>query len=139
MVFKKLGDTYVVRLDINDEVLSSLYELFEKENINGATITGIGACNFVELATYRLEQKKYITKTFEENLEMTSLTGNVTRQGDSRYLHLHATFSDEEMNLKGGHLNKAIISIVGEIFVRVTQEEIEKITEPEKGIYIFNI
>lgn len=138
MKYKQFKDTYAVRLDIEEEVVESLLNLFEKENITSATITGIGACDDVELATYRLAEKKYYTENFKQDMEMTNLMGNVTKTNDGLYLHLHATFSDEKMQVIGGHLNKAVISIVGEIFVTVIAGEIVKKLEKDKGIWAFD-
>ena len=47
MEFKKFNDTYVIRLNKGEEVISSLKELCKNEDIKLAEITGLGAANLV--------------------------------------------------------------------------------------------
>ena len=52
MVYRKLGETYYVRLDRGDEIIGSLMEICEKEKIMSATYSGIGGCGSAEIQTF---------------------------------------------------------------------------------------
>ena len=42
MDYRKIGETYYVRMDRGDEIVSNLLEICEKENIPSAVFSGIG-------------------------------------------------------------------------------------------------
>ena len=43
MEYRKFADTYVIRLDKGEEIISSLQAICEKENIRLGSVEGIGA------------------------------------------------------------------------------------------------
>ena len=45
MEYKRFGDTYLVRLEKGEEILTSLTRLAEKEDIHLASVSGLGAIN----------------------------------------------------------------------------------------------
>lgn len=141
MEYRKFNETYVVRLNKGEEVISSLKELCDKENIKLAEITGLGASNLVEIGVFNVDTKEYNTKTFEGMFEITSLVGNATRKEGSVYLHIHINFGDEEGNVKGGHLVQAKISATSEIIVRKIEGEVERKLSDEIGLNLleFNV
>lgn len=44
MDYRKYGETYSIRLDRDDEIISSILKLCEVEGIHSATFSGIGGC-----------------------------------------------------------------------------------------------
>lgn len=115
MHYKKYGNTIGVRLSVGEDIIASLLELGEKENIGFAQINGIGASSRATVGCYDLEKGEYIPKTFEEPMEIVSMLGNLTRKDGKPYLHLHASFSGKDCNVVGGHLTEAIIGVTAEI------------------------
>ncbi len=139
MFYKLTGKTYAVRLEVGDEILASLTELCVKENIRYAQVSGIGAVKSATVGLYNVAEKKYYSKTFEQPMEMLSLTGSVTDKNGEVYLHLHACFSDEECHAIGGHLNSAVIGATGEILVNMLDGSLGRRVNPETGLYIFDL
>lgn len=132
MEYQKFNDTYVLRINKGEEVVSKIKELCEKEDIKLAEITGLGASNLVEIGLFNVNTKEYKTNTFEGMFEITSLIGNVTTKNNETYLHIHINFSDDTNEVKGGHLVRCIISATSEIIInkingRVERELSEKI------------
>ena len=111
MEYKRIDDVYVVRLDVGDEIMTSLTDLCNKENIRSATVQGLGVVNDVTVGYYSLEEQRYFPKTFNQQFEMIALNGNITRKDGEPYLHLHIALSDGNYRFFGGHLNNAVISI----------------------------
>ncbi len=139
MEYKKIDNVYVVRLDVGDEIMGSLNNLCEAENIKAATVQGLGAVNDVTVGYYSLEEKKYFHETFNHQFEMIALNGNITRKDDEPYLHLHIALSDENYKFFGGHLNRAVISITAEIYVSVLDGEVKRRVNPETNLNILDI
>ena len=52
MEYRKYGDTYYVRMDRGDEIISELISLCEKEEIASATFSGIGGCGSAQIQTF---------------------------------------------------------------------------------------
>lgn len=134
MEFKKFNDTYVIRLNKGEEVISSLKELCKNEDIKLAEITGLGAANLVEIGVFNVNTKEYNTKIFEGMFEITSLVGNVTRKDGEVYLHIHINFGDEDGIVKGGHLVRTNISATSEIILRKIEGEVGRKLSEEIGL-----
>ncbi len=134
MEFKKFNDTYVIRLNKGEEVISSLKELCKNEDIKLAEITGLGAANLVEIGVFNVNTKEYNTKIFEGMFEITSLVGNATRKDGEVYLHIHINFGDEDGIVKGGHLVRTNISATSEIILRKIDGEVGRKLSEEIGL-----
>lgn len=139
MHYQQNGDTYTVRLSIGEDIVTSLAQLCEKENILFAEVNGIGAVSSAVVGLYSLKDKKYYQTELEGPLEMVSLLGSVTEKDGKPYLHLHASFSDSECRCFGGHLNSAVIGVTGEIFVNRIDGSMGRRLHPVTGLNIFDI
>ena len=139
MKVKKIDNTYVIRLEVGDEITDCLKLLSIREGITAATVQGIGAVDNTSIGYYSLEEKKYNSKVYNRQFEMISLNGNISIKNGEPYLHLHAAFSDENYSLIAGHLNYAVISITAEIFVTVLSGEISRCVSEKTGLNIFDI
>ena len=138
MEYRKFNDTYVLRLNKGEEVISCLQEICKCENIKLAEVTGLGASDLIEIGVFNVNTKIYNTKIFEGMFEITSLVGNVTRKNGEVYLHLHINFGDEDGIVKGGHLVKSRISATSEIIVRKIEGEIERKLNEDIGLNLLN-
>ena len=139
MRYQRFADTYVVRLEKNEEVVDSLKNFCEKENIKLASIEGLGASNHVIVGLYDIDLKVYHKKEFNEAFEITSLIGNVSRKDDDVYLHLHITLADKDMKAFGGHLYECIISATCELFVRVIDGQVNRFTDEDTGLNLYEL
>lgn len=139
MKYKKVDSTYVVRLEVGEEILTSLTSLCEKENIKIAEISAIGAVDRATMGLYNISEHQYHQKTFEEPMELVSLLGNVSRKDGKPYIHLHAVVATEDCKTFGGHLNEAVISVTCEMFVKTFDGEINRRVCEKTGLNIFDI
>ncbi len=108
---------YILSIDNHQEIMEALAAFCREKGISAGEITGIGAiCE----ATFRFldpATKQYVDKTFEEQMEITNLTGNISIKDDAPYLHVHLTCSRRDYTCVGGHLLKARINGACELFV----------------------
>lgn len=139
MDYRRFGDVLVVRLDRGEEIIATLAALAKRENITLATVQGIGACDQVKFSLYNVAERTYSPNELHEELELTSLNGNMSMMDGEYYSHLHATFGRCNGAVVGGHLNEARISGTGEIFVHMISGEVERSKdEAETGLYLFD-
>lgn len=137
MDYKKIEQTYFVRLDPGEDVVSSLIDLASREGIELAEITGIGAVNDVTLGVFDTVNKIYHATDLKGVFEITSLMGTLTRMEGKPYLHLHINLAGEDCRTYGGHLNRAIISATGEIVVRTVDGRIGREFSETIGLNLF--
>lgn len=139
MEYKRIDDRhYVVRIDKGEEVLEQLTILCDKENIKVGEIKGIGASNKIEIGLFNTLTKEYKTSIKEGMFEITSLLGNISVKDNNTYLHAHINFSDESLNVYGGHLVKCYISATCEIVVTVLNGNIGRKFNNEIGLNLFD-
>ena len=139
MQYKKFGDTYLVRIDLGEDILNSLECLCEKEKIGLARVEAIGAANHAVLGVYDLAEQAYHREELDRFMEITSLTGNVTRKDGKPYLHLHGTFADRDHVIHGGHVLEATVGATCEMFVTVLPGEAERVRDERLGINLIGL
>jgi len=123
MEVRKDGDTYIVRLEKGDEVIREL-SLFAVENdVQGATITAIGAFETAILAYFNEDKNDYEYKDFDGGLEVISLQGNISLlvYDDTPMVHLHAALGNSKYEVMGGHLKEGVVSVTLECFITPTK------------------
>ncbi|MDK2956109.1 MAG: uncharacterized protein PWQ57_1605 [Desulfovibrionales bacterium] len=117
MKYKRYGSKLLLRLDPGDEVIASVTEVCEKENIHLGAVTGLGAVDSARIGCFDPYGKQHHPTMVEEPCEITSLLGNVSRMDGKIYLHLHATLAGMSNKVVGGHLNMARVSAMAEIWI----------------------
>ena len=125
---------YIVRFDKGDEVVSALKKFLTEQNITASTFSGIGASGLAELSYFNLETKKYQNKTFNEDLEIVSLTGNSAVLNGETALHAHCVLSKSDFSTLGGHVIKLVVSATCEIFLIKLDGAMERKLDPETSL-----
>lgn len=143
MIYKRFDDKLVIRLKKGDKLVESIEDVLNKENIKAGSISGIGACDKLEIGLFDPSKKEYKTKKFEENLEIASLTGNISNKDGKLYTHFHIICgmveSDPSKGSFGGaaiagHLNEAEISLTAEIVISIIDGDINRKYDQDLGI-----
>lgn len=139
MEYRRFGSKLVVRLERGEEVCEKLLELAERENIRTAAVSGIGASNDVTLGVFDTGTKYYNKTVYNAtDYEIGSVTGNLSRQGDKPYLHLHAVIGSPVMGeCHAGHLNAAVISATCELVVDLIDGEVGRRFAEDIGLNLF--
>ena len=134
MQYKKYGDTYAVRIDVGEEIMQSLKDLCVKEDIRLAQVDALGAASHAVIGVYDLEQQAYHREELNGFMEITGLTGNVTRMDGQVYLHLHGTLADQKNVVHGGHVIEMTVGATCEMFVRTLPGEVTRSRDEKLGI-----
>lgn len=137
MEYKKFDDTIILRLDPDDEIIESIKNLIEKENIKLGYLMGLGAVKKAEIGLYSLEDEKYYSNVYEGDFEISNLHGNISTMNGEHYLHCHIIISDINQKSYGGHLNYAYISATGEIVIKIIDGEVDREVSKDTGLNIY--
>jgi len=138
MKAKKFNNKYLVRINKGEEIVETLKEFCEKENIKLGTITGIGATNQVKVGLFDPKEKEYHAKELKDNFEITSLYGNITTMNGETYLHLHINLCDSNHKCLGGHLNYAYVSATFEGVIELIEGEVDRHLDNEVGLNLLD-
>ena len=137
MEFRKFGDTYIVRMDRGEEILSTLTELCRQEDIRLAQVDALGAVDHAVVSVYDVPTKTFYKKEFNEPMEISNLCGTVSRKEGQVYIHLHATVCDKNLTAHGGHANELRVSATCEMVVRVIPGEVGRRLDEKIGLNMF--
>lgn len=122
MDYRKIGDTYYIRADRGDELISVIRSVCEKERIKSCIYSGIGGCSSAEIQTFQPEKGQFETEETKGMLELVSFTGNIISDEDGiLYQHTHALFAYVENGVHkviGGHLKSTVVLYTAEIELR---------------------
>lgn len=139
MFYKKFNNMYVVRLNIGEDIVESIKILAGNEKIKLGTITGIGAVNKAKIGLFNTKTMEYNSTILEGDMEIVSLAGNITEMNGEVYIHLHIALSDDTFNVKAGHLNMAIISATGEIFIQAIDGVVDREFNEDIGLNLLKL
>ena len=122
MDYRKYSDTYYIRMDKGDEVISKILEVCKKERISSCIYSGIGGLSQAEIQTFIPDKKSFETETINGMLELASLNGNVITDEDNNLCqHTHAVVAykdDDGHHVRGGHIKSLTVLYTAEIELR---------------------
>ena len=126
--------TYAVVLDTGDEVTVALGNFVRDQEVEAASVTGIGAFSRALLGYFQWETKQYKQIAVEEQVEVLSLLGDVAVGEQGPTLHLHAVLGKADGSVVGGHLLEAHVRPTLEIILIQPPSYLRKRKDPETGL-----
>lgn len=135
---KKFENTFILDINNGEEITAALNKFCEDHKIWAGSIIGLGAVKEATLRFFDPETKRYVDKTFSEQMEICNLTGNISQMHGEVYLHLHITLGREDYSVIGGHLLSAVINGVGEFIVQKIDGNVNRIHNPSRGLNLYD-
>ena len=136
---REFNHRYVLSLDNYVSIVEALTAFCAEKQITAGTVSGIGA---ISSATFRFldpATKQYVDKTFDEQMEITNLTGNLSVKDKKPYLHLHATSGRRDYTCVGGHLLDARVNGACELVVhRFSMNTFGRRFDAETGLNLYD-
>ena len=138
MEYRKFGDTYIVRMDPGEEILTQLKVFAEQEGVKLASVTALGAVKDFTVGVFDTGAKVYKSNRFQGVYEIVSLVGTINTMNDAFYCHLHMSAADQEGHAFGGHLNEAVISATCELVVTCLPGRTDRVFSDEVGLNLIS-
>ena len=133
------NDRFILNIDNHQEIMEALADFARRQKIQSGVVEGIGA---ISEATFRFldpATKQYVDKTFQEQMEITNLTGNFSRKEGEVYLHVHLTCSRRDYSCVGGHLLSARVNGACELLVTdFGLTSVGRRFDPETGLNLYD-
>lgn len=133
------SDTYLVSVDSGSEVIAALNDFLAAHGISSGRVSGIGAVSRAVLRFFDFETKGYVDQPFDEQMELSNLTGNVARKGGQTVLHAHATLGRADYTALAGHLSAATIHGAGEFYVVFSDVPVFKTHRDDLDLDIYDL
>jgi len=137
-VVSQQNKTYLLRFEKGEELVQTLLMFCEKNVIHSGWIQGLGAADETEISYYDLTEQKYVSKKFQEEFEIVSLTGNIAQLKGKTMLHAHVVLGKKDYTTIGGHLNALRISGTGEILLTQIDKNLTRSFDSETGLNLLD-
>lgn len=128
----------ILSLANHSEIMSSLEAYCKGKDLKAGLISGIGAVNSATLRFFDPQTKKYVDKTFSEQMEIANLTVNISMLDGKVYLHLHVTLGRDDYSTIAGHLLSATVNGACELSIRKINKTLNRKFDPEIGLNVYD-
>ena len=140
MLFTRQGSSYILRLEQGDDVLKTMKDFAEKQRIRAGFFEGIGSLYRAKLGHYDFQETKtYKYQTLEEDLEILTLSGNVSRMGAEALPHAHVTLGRRDFSVIGGHLEQGSLANMVELNLARLPGNLEKAKDSKVGLNLLQL
>ncbi|HEU5053495.1 MAG TPA: PPC domain-containing DNA-binding protein [Hanamia sp.] len=143
MKYKLLNDdkqkTYAIILDSGEEAKEQLLAFAKKMKLSASQFTAIGAFSQTTVGFFDFSIKDYKKTEFNEQLEVLSLTGDISLFNGEYKVHAHITLAREDGTAYGGHLIKGIVHPTLEIILNESPLYLKREIDKESGIPLIKI
>ncbi len=130
--------TYAVIFGTGDEVLAGLTEFAEKEHIQSARITGIGAIENAALGWFNPKLRLYRLVPIDRQAEVLSLMGDIALLHGKPVVHAHMVAGFPDGSTHGGHLLEAHVRPTLEVIVTGYPNAMRKKLYPNTGLSLID-
>jgi predicted DNA-binding protein with PD1-like motif len=113
----------VGKLTHDCDVLEELQNICTDNNLRAGSIHVIGAVKKAVIGYFDQETRKYISielkdETGSTDMEILSITGNISIRDGNPFVHAHITLSDRFGKAYGGHLMPGTVIFAGEYIIQ---------------------
>ncbi|KMV77721.1 hypothetical protein HMPREF0979_01673 [Coprobacillus sp. 8_1_38FAA] len=139
MKYQRFEQTIIVRMDKGEDIVEQVKNVALKEKIKLASISALGAINEFTVGVFKTKEKKYYANEFKGDFEIVSLTGTINKMNDEYYSHMHLSAGNDQGQVFGGHLNKAIVSATCEMVIQIINGEVDRYFDEEVGLNLLKL
>jgi uncharacterized protein len=131
---------FVLILDKGEEAFEAIGEFANRERIDGASVSAIGAFSEAKVGWFDLAAKKYEPIDVKEQCEVLSLMGDIAAGDDGNAsLHLHAVLGLQDGSLRGGHFLSGSVQPTLEVTITETVVHLRRKKRPDLGIALISV
>src|SRR5919106_1403139 len=105
LIFEREGlKTYALVYEKGEEVISALQAFAEEHKLGTSHFTAIGAFKHAVVGFFDRDTMDYLKIPIKEQVEVLSLTGNITLENERYKIHAHAVLGKSDASALGGHI-----------------------------------
>ena len=126
--------TFALVLDSGDEAMACVAAFADEQDLDAADFTAIGAFSRAVVAFFDLERKEYQPIPVDEQVEVLSIVGHVTREPGGRNVHAHAVLGKRDGTAVGGHLLEGHVEPTLELVLTESPSHLRRRKDEETGL-----
>jgi predicted DNA-binding protein with PD1-like motif len=130
--------TFAVVLATGDEVMSTLKRFASDQRLSASQFSAIGAFSDAVVAFFDWTTKQYRRSPITEQVEVLSLLGDVTFDGDARTVHAHVVIGTSDTSARGGHLVEAHVRPTLEVIITELPRHLHRRFDPASGLALID-
>jgi uncharacterized protein len=131
--------TFVVVFDKGEEIVQGLTDFAGRASLRASQITAIGALSDVTLGYFDRDAHRYQTIALAEQVEVLSLLGVITLDGEKRKLHGHIVVGRRDGSAHGGHLLEGHVWPTLEVIVEESPRHLQRRLDPASGLALIDL
>jgi len=129
---------FLNRLSHDGDLLVSIKEVFDKNNIRMGFFVAIGAVKNAKMAFYGQQDHKYHEFSVDEPAEILNCTGNVSELDGEIFVHAHITLGLKDGSTRGGHLVEGTKIFACELFAQpIDGEQLKRTFDEVTGLKLW--
>lgn len=117
-----------------EEVMAHLNAFAKEHQLQSAWVSGLGGAGSVTLGFYNLTTRDYEWTTCSDPLEILNLTGNLSWVDGEPFWHVHGTFSGQDLQALGGHVQSLDVALTCELLVTPLQTAMTRNYDEATGL-----
>jgi|SRR5436309_1392740 len=137
MKFKLLNEsgekTFALIFEKGDEVIGALNQFAIEQRLLASHFTAIGALSDIVVGFFDPSKKDYKRIAMREQMEVLSLGGDVTIEGDVPKIHAHVVVGKSDGTAHGGHLMEAHVFPTLELILVESPKFLKRRFDKETG------
>lgn len=131
--------TFALVLDTDDEAMGCISAFADAEDLDAAEFSAIGAFSRAVVAFFDLERKEYQPIPVDEQVEVLSIVGHVTREPGGRNVHAHAVLGKPDGTAVGGHLLEGHVRPTLEIVLTESPAHLRRRKDEATGLALIDL
>jgi predicted DNA-binding protein with PD1-like motif len=131
--------TYTLILQYGEDPIEELKKFAQQNQLYGCRFTAVGAFSRTEVGFFDFSIKDYIKIPFDEQMEVLSMVGDITRYEDKPQVHAHVVLGRKDGSAHGGHLLKAGVNPTLEIILTESPNWMNRKMDKRSGIPLIEL
>ncbi|HEY2092229.1 MAG TPA: DUF296 domain-containing protein [Thermoanaerobaculia bacterium] len=124
----------VVVLDSGDEVIAMLQRFASEHVTTSAFFHGLGAFREATVMWWNPESLQYEEIAVDEQVEVLSINGNLTRVRDGFKVHAHTVLGRRDGSTLGGHVKRGMVHPTLELHLAITDVALHRERDEATGL-----
>ncbi len=139
MQYTKTADSYLLRLDTDEEIIAAITKFANDRRIDSGTVSGIGSVHHVVLGYFDRETKQYLRRPVEPDCEIVSLAGNIAVKEGKPFAHVHVTLGTRDFQALAGHLFEGKVAATCELVIRALPGLVQRKADAATGLWLWDV
>lgn len=139
MQYVRQGERVQFRFMSGERFVAPLIDWLGREGVGYAALTGLGAVSGATVSYWNAQSQQYEQHELVEQMEVVSLTGNVTLREEQPFIHAHVGLGRQDLSMIGGHVNDLLVHPTLEVWLRPEAQPVRRALDESCGLFVMQL